>query len=440
MKKICCIVLVVLIMINLIGCYFDDSESRIINNEVDYSNLDIDKTKITVLSSSYVEEPEGEVLQMIADDFMETYPNIEVEFVGVPMNNAEAVITNLAIKGELPDIFVNAQELMLRFYDLNICKDLNLLLDKEYLSGFDPNIVESVTVNGEMQFFPWFVGTMAIIYRVDLFEEENLEVPETWEEFITVAQKLTKDTDGDGEIDQWGFCMFGAKNTSGLVRFTNILRSFGAYEVKLEDGKWVTNIDTDKGKEAFEFFGDLYKKYGVVPKGPLEVSYKDSNNMMANGTTAMVLTGPHSFGAIKKLNPNLDGKLGSFIIPKKDHHTSTLTINGFSISKDCQNTDEAILFLKFLAKKENQIKWYETTGRMPARTEATIEKSKNNQQYAGFFEAYNYIEPIPRVVFYSELVDILGDAYQRILLDSIEVDDAVESAAVRIRQCIEESQ
>jgi len=45
-------------------------------------------------------------------------------------------------------------------------------------------------------------------YNKDLFDAAGLAYPDpdwTWDDFTTLAKALTLDTNGDGEIDQWGF-------------------------------------------------------------------------------------------------------------------------------------------------------------------------------------------------------------------------------------------
>ncbi len=425
------------------GCdraYMDkDYDSTIFGTNEESEIIGSEKVKLSIMSSSIVESPEGEVERELMDEFMQLYPNIELEVIGVPMNNATNAVTTCAISGELPDIFVNALELMPRFYDLGLCLDLKDYLDEEYLSGFYPYVMQEVVINDEMQFFPRFSLTMAVVYRKDWFEEKGISEPKSWDEFVAAAQQLTEDVNQDGQIDRWGFAMVGSKNSSGTMRFINILRSFGAYEVRYENGEWYTSIASDQGKAAFRFFGDLYGKYNVVPPGPLEVNYEEAIAMMASEKTGMMITGQNSLGAILKLNPELDGKLGSFVIPKADHHTSTLSIIGYSISKDCANVDEAITFLKFICNKENLIKWNQETGRMPVRVDAGSDPSIQRPGFEGFNEAYNYIEPIPQVSFYADMTDIIGEAYQSILIDSVDLDTAVEAAATRIRQSIEQS-
>lgn len=398
-----------------------------------------DKIVLTIMSASVTETPEREVEMAIFQDYMDQNPEIIIEIIPVSMNKVTNVVTTKAIEGEMPDIFVNSLEPMQRFNDLDLCLDLSDFLEPTYLEGFYPYVLEGVTMDGEMQFMPRFTLTSAVVYRKDWFEEKGLEVPVTWDDFVEVAVALTEDVDKDGTTDRWGFAMVGSRNISGSTRFTNVLKSFGAYDVRYSGGRWHTDLDTEEGKAAFEFYGDLYNRYNVVPPGPLEVNYEDAIVQMAEEKTAMMITGQHSIGAILKQNPDLEGKLASFIIPKKDHHTSTLSIIGYSVSKDCDNVEEAIRFLKFICEKENLIKWNQATGRMPSRMDAGTDPRVDRPEYEGFYQSYDYIEPTVNVSFYAEMSDIIGETYQSILIDSLNLDTAVEAAATRIRKYIEES-
>ena len=69
-----------------------------------------------------------------------------------------------------------------------------------------PALVESATYNGKLYGLPWYAGNRSVYYRKDWFAEEGIEeFPTTWEDFVEVAIRLTKDTDGDGKIDRYGF-------------------------------------------------------------------------------------------------------------------------------------------------------------------------------------------------------------------------------------------
>ncbi len=397
---------------------------------------------LKIVSSTIVEKPEGEVEQAIADKFMEQNPGIKIEFIGVPMNNMYAKLQTMAIGDELPDLFTNNPEFIGKSQEMGITADIEELFGEDYLAGFYPAVVEQCSLDGKLQLIPHFSIPMGLLYRGDWFEEEGITSVETWDDFLAAAQKLTKDTDGDGKIDRWGFAMVGSKNGSGGGRFAQILRTFGAYELRDENGKWVTDLDSDKSKKAFQFFTDLFTKHGVVPPGPTEVSYGEAISLMASGKTAMMVTGPHSIGAILAQNPDIDGKIFSAVLPKDEKHVSALGIGGFSISAKSEHKEAAVKYLKFLVNTENGVEWNRVTGRMPSRIEAGEQPQISGPVYEGFVKALDYVEAVPSSApFYSQIqADVLGEAYQSILVGGVDVDTATKQAAENAREIIEQAE
>ena len=79
---------------------------------------------------------------------------------------------------------------------------------------------------------------------------------------------MTKDSDGDGEIDQWGFGMVGSNNSSGQSRFMSYLWSNGVDVLQGEEGAWKSDLKADN-----QVFADAFKKWtqmnedGIVPIG-----------------------------------------------------------------------------------------------------------------------------------------------------------------------------
>jgi multiple sugar transport system substrate-binding protein len=63
-------------------------------------------------------------------------------------------------------------------------------------------------VDGGTYGLPWIAQPVVVYYNRALLEAAGLEEPSpdwTWDDFMTYATTLTQDTDGDGEVDQWGF-------------------------------------------------------------------------------------------------------------------------------------------------------------------------------------------------------------------------------------------
>ncbi len=434
------IILVLIMSIIMTGCspWYEQERSTKQISAVETSN-NADAIVLKVLSTTIVESPERELEQKLAEEFMDMNKDVVIEYLGIPINSAVTQITTMAIEDDMPDIMVNLPEFRDKLYDLDIIVDLKDFFTKDYLEQIYPLLMNEAIVEGEVVFLPWSMVSMAVIYRKDWFLEKGLTIPNDWDDFLEIAKELTEDINKDGEIDRWGLALVGAKNSSGAVRFTNVLRSFGAYELRYDNNTWITDIDSHEGINALKYYGELYTKHKVVPPGPVEVSYEEAIELMKNEKTAMMITGSHSMASILAKNPALKGNLGSFIIPMGKKHTSTLGIHGYSIAKASKHKYEAVRFLKFLLEKENQIRWFEQTGRIPSTITAGEVVLGRDDEYSGFYEALDYIEPFPNVIYYADMPDILGKAFQSVLTESQTPEKAAQEAAMRIKKSINSS-
>ncbi|MCR8630983.1 ABC transporter substrate-binding protein [Paenibacillus radicis (ex Xue et al. 2023)] len=390
---------------------------------------------LTIVSTTILEKPEATVEQAIADEFMKQHPNVKIQFVGVPMNDLFAKLTTMATGKQLPDIFTNTPDFVAKAEEMGITADMSKLLGDDFLKGFYPSNLKEATFKDKLQFMPWFTAPTALLYRADWFQEKGLKPPTTWDEFRDAAKALTE----PGK--RWGFALVGSKNGSGAGRFMHILRSYGVEELREENGKWVTDMDKPQAIEALKMFGELYTKDKVAPPGPTQVSYAEAVTLMATEKTGMIVTGPHSTGAIYAQNPNLKGKLGSVPLPKAANggkHVTTLGELGFSISSGSKNQKMAVEYLKFLVSKDNAVKFNETTGRMPTRTEAG-DLVKSSATFAGFVQALEYVVNFPQVPYLPKVQDILGEAYQALLTEQATPEAAAKKAAQAIRDEIQKS-
>ena len=134
-------------------------------------------------------------------------------------------------------------------------------LSEEDIADFVPGMLENNTWDGAVYSFPFNKSVRALYLNKNLFEAEGLtQAPATWREYEDMARRLTKDTDGDGEIDQWG--------TAGQISawmFENLLIQNGG-QILTDDGKHAA-FARSEGVEALEFMVRLLTKYGKVTSG-----------------------------------------------------------------------------------------------------------------------------------------------------------------------------
>lgn len=179
-------------------------------------------------------------------------------------------LTGMMTAKELPDVFYVGPETVAQYVDNGYVLDMEPVLEEAGLSTDDmmQDVLNFYRYDGEttgqggLYGLPHDSSVFAYAYNKELFDEADLEYPDpdkpyTYDEFVEVCQKLTKDTDGDGEIDQWGM---GAANAFMLYQY---IWSNGA-SFASDDYKTVT-IDTPEFIEACQKFVDLTLKYKVTP-------------------------------------------------------------------------------------------------------------------------------------------------------------------------------
>jgi len=393
---------------------------------------------LTVLSSTIVEGPEGKAEQGYADAFMEQHPNVTIEFIGVPANELYAKTNALAISGEMPDVFLNSPEFMAQADDLGIVADMQEVLGADYFDGFAKGPLAQSVVDGEYQFAPWFTIPNTLLYRRDVFEQAGVEPPTDWSEFRKVARELTVDTDGDGQTDRWGFALVGTNNGSGAGRFFLVLRAHGAEELAADGDAWTTGFGTPEAQAAFQLYADVVAD-GSVPPGPLQTGYGEAVSLIASDKAAMMITGPHTIGAVLDQNPDMAGKLAGALLPTVEGVEPDINLGmfGWAIAADSDQKELAAEYVRFVLERDNQVAWNLATGRLPTRLDALQDPQIARPELAGFIEAAEYGYQVPTARFYPDLFSVAGDNYQAVIIGRKSAAEAAEDAAAQTGRLID---
>lgn len=393
-----------------------------------------EEVTITYISSTILESPEGDFEQACIDEFNALDNGIHVEVEGVNANDLMKKYITLATSNSMPDFFlVNLLDTP-TVVDMGLAVEATPLFGEEYMSGFDEATLASASVDGVAYGIPWFGGASGVLYRKDIFDEKGVEVPTTWDEMVEAAQALT-----DG--DSYGMALVGTNDGSGAGRFQYVLRNFGVDEFTLdENGKWVTDIGSEKYIDALRAYTDLDTKYHVCPPGVIETDYPTAVNLFSSGKAAMLITGSNAIGAITSQVPDLKGKLGSFPVPAVERSVSAPGGFGYFISSTSEHQEEAAEFIKFMLEKDREIEFASMTGRLPTRTEALEDSTiKEMPEMSGFLQAREVIYQTPNISGYSEVNDVHGQAYQSVFTGEATVEEAAAKAQERAQEICDEA-
>lgn len=394
---------------------------------------------IKMVSTIVSENPEGRLEQECIDKFKAQTGNT-VECVSINRNDAVKTLLAQATAGNMPDIITMDNAYVGEFAEMGLLADVEEVYGKEYVDGFDPQVMVFCKHNDKVWCVPIFQQSTGLLYRKDWFEAEGLSVPTTWEEFVEVAKKLTKDTNGDGTVDRWGFAMVGTNNSSAWGRFFPIYATYGVNELYQQDGKWVSDVGKPESKEALKFFTDLVNEHAVVPVGPLETAYKEALSLMGSGKTGMMVTGTHSLGAIVAASGGtMTGEeLAVAPLPKgpSGKTVSTVGVQILSLNKDSKVLQQAADYLKFWNSEENALYFLENTGRLPTRTEVK-EKAQALPAMQDLLNAqideYYAGATIPAEV---DVETAYGEAWQAVITESKTLDQAMTDLEARVNEII----
>ncbi len=390
---------------------------------------DAEPITLTILSSSQTEEHGHYELDMAAA-YMEANPNVTIEFIPVASNELAAKIVQLATANDLPDAMITFPETLPVANDMGIIVDAAQYLDQEFLDSIVPSVYsDATTADGKLGLIPWFTVPSGLIYRTDWLEEAGIEEIVTMDDFLAAAQAFTTD-------DRWGFSMVGTNNASGTSRFTSFVRAYGVEPVyQDESGMWVSDLTTEEFKTALQDFVDLDLVHGVVPPGSTEAGYPEASNYFAQEQTGLMITGSNAYGVIVGTNPELEGKIGAVAIPMETQHASASGVSGYAITTACEHPEVMADYLKSMSDTENAVEFALGTGRLPATTVAAEAEELQLPIYQGFFDALNYAFPPSTFPDYSQITDIMGEAYNS-MLSGASLDEAYARVESRVEEVL----
>lgn len=233
--------------------------------------------KIGVITGSNWGVPSPDALKIIdnaIESFEKENPNVNVEYVsGIRKEDYSEWISQQALSGDMCDVFMVISNDLATFSDVGILENLSSYIESD--PSFDESVYfsssyQSGQVNNVQYALPYeSVPTLMYVNRT-LLESEGIKVPDqnwTWEDFYEICEKMTKDTDGDGVLDQFGQYGYtwenaiysnGAKifNEEGSESLLQEDKVFDAIEFmrkleRLNKGQKVTSEMFDRGQVVF---------------------------------------------------------------------------------------------------------------------------------------------------------------------------------------------
>ena len=206
--------------------------------------------------------PDGKTMEKIVRRFNKEHTGIQVRMQIIPWGTYYDKVTLSLAYGGAPEVFIVHADRLPEYADCGSVITVDDLVKSGSLDAddFAPVVWEAAHWKGKQYAVPLDCHPQALYYNTDLFREAGIKGPPTnLREFLDAAKKLTRDTDGDGKIDQWAFAYTWMRNNAHTF-----LAQF--------DTGWLTpdarhsDLTSPDAKEAYQLMCDLIYKYKVCPK------------------------------------------------------------------------------------------------------------------------------------------------------------------------------
>lgn len=311
-------------------------------------------------------------------DFQAKNPNIPVNaFWPAPGDDwATELLSKVAANEQIDIIWWCSSHQ--KFAEEGRLLDLQDLVDSD--SSFSLDVFQPVGIDfsydkpdrgGALWGIPTNYATVLLWYNMKMFDDAGIAYPTkdwTYSDLLTAATALTKDTNGDGTPDEWGF---GIPHDSWYIQ--PVIEAMGGGMVNIANDK-PCMLAEQASIDALQWLQDLFFKHKVAPTAA-DMAGLGSSAMLISNKLAMGLW--PEWGQFEFLSAHTDSGLnyGATLLPTGSAGRVTNYWAGItSITSTAADPHAAWEVVKFITGDEYQRKMTIT---LPESPSARIETAKS---------------------------------------------------------------
>jgi multiple sugar transport system substrate-binding protein len=364
---------------------------------------------VTITFSAWGSPEELAVWKKIVTDFETANPNITVN-VEVSDWSAywDKLKTQLAANTP-PDVFAMDAPLYLDYQSRDVLLNLQPYIDKnpDMLKDIYPETLQDYKTANGYYGLPRDFQTIVLFYNKDMFDAAKMPYPTadwTWDDLRTASKKLTKDTNGDGKIDQYGFVFDQWDMEPG---WSEAIWSYGGDIISADHTK--TLVGDAPARKAWQMLYDMVFVDKSVPDANTIGQY--GGDLFQAKVAAMT---PMGHWAVPGYN-SAGFKYGVVAMPKGPAGQAT-SVNsaGFVVAKVTKHPAEAFAFIQFVLSKSGQTRLAQLGFACPvlktvAESPAFLQQPGSDLDQKVFLDSLAFSHMKPVFKGYDEWASAVGD-------------------------------
>jgi len=335
---------------------------------------------VTTLNFFQFKGEAREDFDAIIDKFEAENPDIKV--VQNQVADADTIIRTLLVKDKAPDVItLNGNGNFGRLAQAGVFYDFS---DEPVLDTINPAVQDILAdlgnKDGEVNSLGYVNNADGIIYNADIFAEQGIDVPTTWDELIAACEKLK----AAGIQPIYGTL---ADSWTAVPSFNGL----GAYAVQdgffdelREEGD---DADVSFAQDFAEPLDRELQLYGYAQDGYRSATYDDGNAAFARGEAAMLLQGIWAVNGIKQVNPDVNAAI--FPYPTDDE-ADRLIVSGVDVTvtmgRNTPHREEALRFIDFMFRPDIIEEFATSQNMIPSVEGAALSDDLALQSVKPFFD------------------------------------------------------
>lgn len=287
-----------------------------------------------------------DTVQALLDYLAAEVPDVEVEYQFIDNSNYDTIVDTQLSADEGPDIICESPASALKHARLGYLMDLSDLGAKYSDAG-----TSVYSYDGKVFALPgisWFEG---IYYNVDIFEENNIALPTTFDEYIEVCKKL---------MDK-GIQPLAAGLKSWEPMLKNSMAFVTAEYLSTDAGKTFGSDYREMKATLDGTFNPYLEKWsemiseGIYTTDMTGIDHDQALEEFATGNAAMFCSGPWDLETIQSKNPDLNLNMMPFYgTGKSDGWLIGGPGCGFAVNEHSRNREAAKRIVDALSTVEGQ--------------------------------------------------------------------------------------